>query len=224
MLQANIALTPEDRRILESYKTVVEGLAEYLGDGYELVLHSLENLDCSVIKIINGHHTGRKEGAPVTDLALAMLKRIQDENLNGRISYYTHNKKGEPLKSTTITITGTKEKVIGLLCINFYLNTPLSSILASVQPRELEERQFETENYADNPQELVSRAVTAACEQVEKDEAILPSLKKRAVIGLLDEQGIFQFKDSVALVAELLGISKNTVYLHLRNLHKNEKN
>ena len=44
--------------------------------------------------------------------------------------------------------------------------------------------------------------------------------KKREIISILDEQGIFQFKDSVMQVAELLTVSKNTVYLHLRNLHK----
>ena len=56
MTQPNIQFTPEDRCILESYKTTVEGFAEYLGEGYEVVLHSLEDLNRSVIKIINGHH------------------------------------------------------------------------------------------------------------------------------------------------------------------------
>ncbi len=222
MAQGNVVFTPEDRLILESYKTVVEGLAEYLGDGYELVLHSLENLDHSVIKIINGHYTGRKEGAPVTDLALAMLNRIETEGLSGHIAYFTHNKKGEPLKSSTITIKGTKGKVIGLLCINFYLNTSVESFVSGFQPKSCE-RNFEDENYADNPQELVNRAVTAAIAKVEADRTVLPSLKKRAVIGLLEEEGIFQFKDSVPFVADILGLSRNTVYLHLRNLRKENK-
>ena len=40
-----LTLTETDKAILESYKTVLDGLAEYLGDGYELILHSLENLE-----------------------------------------------------------------------------------------------------------------------------------------------------------------------------------
>ena len=43
-----LTLTETDKTILESYKTVLDGLAEYLGDGYELILHSLENLEHSV--------------------------------------------------------------------------------------------------------------------------------------------------------------------------------
>ena len=58
-----MSFTRMDRMVLESYKTLCEGLANYLGDGYEIVLHSLENYDNSVIKIINGYYTGRKEGA-----------------------------------------------------------------------------------------------------------------------------------------------------------------
>ena len=61
--------------------------------------HSLENYDHSVIKIINGFHTGRTEGAPITDLALSMLERINGKDGAGSISYYTKNKKGEPLQS-----------------------------------------------------------------------------------------------------------------------------
>ena len=74
-----LVLTKTDRIILESYKVVLDGLSKYLGDGYELILHSLEDLEHSVIKIINGHYTGRVEGAPITDLALSMLNKIKEK-------------------------------------------------------------------------------------------------------------------------------------------------
>lgn len=45
-----IELTPTDRQILNSYALMLDGLGAYLGEGYELVLHSLESLDHSVIK------------------------------------------------------------------------------------------------------------------------------------------------------------------------------
>ena len=104
MEEYNVILTPADRVVLESYRSFCEGLANYLGDGYEIVLHSLENLDRSVIKIINGYHTGRKEGAPITDLALRMLESIREQEGTGYIAYFSRNKKNEPLRSTTITI------------------------------------------------------------------------------------------------------------------------
>lgn len=97
MEQIAVSLTPADRMILESYKTMAEGLSDYLGSGYEIVLHSLENLDRSVIKILNGYHTGRREGAPITDLALEMLARIKETGGDPPyISYFTKNKRDEP--------------------------------------------------------------------------------------------------------------------------------
>ena len=115
-------LTEIDQHILKSYGTLLDGLAGYLGEGCEIVLHSLENLDRSVIKIVNGHHTGRTVGAPITNLALEMLDEIQKDPSRTSISYFTNNKKGEPLKSATIAIRGENERIIGLLCMNFYLN------------------------------------------------------------------------------------------------------
>lgn len=40
-----LKLTVTDRQILNSYALMLNGLGAYLGDGYELVLHSLESLD-----------------------------------------------------------------------------------------------------------------------------------------------------------------------------------
>lgn len=55
-----IQLTLIDQQILKSYSTLLEGLEKYLGYGYEIVLHSLDSYEHSVINIVNGEHTGRK--------------------------------------------------------------------------------------------------------------------------------------------------------------------
>ena len=129
-----MVLTPADRLVLEAYGNLLDGLAQYLGDGYEIVLHSLEDLERSVVKIVNGHHTGRTVGAPITDLALSMLARITQQEGAPAIPYFTQNRKGEPLKAATIAIQGENRRIIGLLCINFYLNTPFAQVLAAFTP------------------------------------------------------------------------------------------
>ena len=55
-MAAYLILTKADRLILDSYKTVLDGFSEYFGEGYELVLHSLEDLEHSVIKKIGRAH------------------------------------------------------------------------------------------------------------------------------------------------------------------------
>lgn len=45
-------------------------------------------------------------GSPITDLALDMLRSIQQEDGKSHISYFSRNRSGEPLRSTTIVIYG----------------------------------------------------------------------------------------------------------------------
>lgn len=46
-----------DFDILKSYEAVVDGLAMLIGSHCEIVLHSLQDLKCSAIRIANGEHT-----------------------------------------------------------------------------------------------------------------------------------------------------------------------
>lgn len=221
MEDSKMVLSPLEKAILGSYKDFAEGLSDYLGDGFEFVLHSLENLDKSVIKIINGYHTGRKEGAPITDLALSMLDEIEKKSSDSYISYFTKNRKGEPLKATTIVIRGDGGRVIGLMCINFYLNTPLEKILEKFSPAGKISDPAITETFANNIDELVGKSVKRARDEVYGDVSVSASNKNKEIIALLYRDGVFRLKDSVSLTARILGISRNTVYLHIRNLGNN---
>lgn len=212
-------LTPTDKLILESYKQLVEGLSDYLGDGYEIVLHSLENLDHSAIKVINGFHTGRKEGAPITDLALDMLYEIQKKKTSGYISYFTKNKNGDSLKSTTIAIPGENGNIIGLVCINLYLNTSFLDMLRSFVP-DTGVVTHKTENFMTNVDDLLEYTVSRIKNEVFENPSIQVSNKNKIIISELCNRGVFNIKDSVAKTAKILGISKNTVYMHLRNIAK----
>lgn len=217
MKDYNVHLTLIDRIILDSYKIMMEGLADYLGGGYEMVLHSLEDTEHSVIKIINGHHTGRTEGMPITDLALQMLEEIEKDGEKSYVSYFTKNKKGEPLKSATIVVRGEEEKIIGLLCINFYLNTGFYEVLSNYFPEESTHSLVKSETFANNLDELILSKVKEVRKTVMEDREVLPSLKNKEIINTLNQQGVFTLKDAVVKVADYLGISKNTVYMHIRN-------
>ena len=219
-------LTKTEQLILNSYKKMILSLGEYLGDGYEIILHSLENLQHSVIENVNGHYSGRKNGAPITDLALSMLSQIKEEPSQPAVCYMNHSKRGVPLRSCTIPITGEGERIIGLICINFYTDIPLSSLLAKFYPEmpdSFTESTSATENFADNTDELIENVLYKIQHQVLNDITISVQNKNKEIITQLYQRGIFNIKDAVLKVASLLEISKNTVYMHLRNLKEKEK-
>jgi predicted transcriptional regulator YheO len=223
MKPTKLSFNQTDRMILNSYKSMLEGIADYLGNGYEFVLHSLENLNTSVIKIMNGYHSGRTEGAPITDLALSMLSKIKEEGNHEYISYQSKSQKGEPLKASTIIIRGTNNKVIGLLCINFYLNTPLINILENFSNMNNSITTYISESFVENADDLIKQMVEQAKAEIATDSNISPSLKNKKIIAILYEQGVFKLKDAVIKIAEMLSISKNTVYMHIRMLKGNLK-
>ena len=216
-----ISLTATDKQILESYKIMIDGMADYMGEGYEIILHSLQNLDRSVIKIINGHYTGREEGAPITDLALSMLSKIAESKEIKSLCYFTKDKAGVTLKSTTIPIVGENDRIIGLLCINFHTEISFAKMLSAFMPTSDNSTQI-MENFTDNVDNLISTALEEARNKVLPKPKISAANKNKEIINNLYQKGIFNIKDSVLKISQILNISKNTVYLHIRNLEEKE--
>ncbi len=210
-------LTHVDKAILDSYIPMLDGMAAYLSDCFELVLHSLEDYEHSVVCIHNGHHTGRTVGAPITDLALKMLDEI-NRGHEGHIVYFSRNKKGEPLKSTTIAIRGENNRIIGLLCINMYLNTSLADLFSAFSPNHQSNSAGSiSESFAQDTSDLIRTALEEERLRVLGDTRILPSNRNKLIVEALYNRGIFQIKDAVVLVADMMGISRNTIYMHIRN-------
>lgn len=218
----HLELTAADRCILASYGRMLEGLADYLGPGYEIVLHSLEDIDHSAVKVLGGHYTGRREGAPLTDLGLELLTEISggDAPPTG-LTYVARSKKGAPVRSTTIPILGENNRMIGLLCLNLHTDTPLHAFLEHfTRPGNAG---AVTETFSHSTDELVLSMLEQARLQVQGDETVPAANRNREIIAILHRKGVFNRKDAVVRVAGHLGLSKNTVYMHIRNLAKNNQ-
>jgi len=204
-----------DFDILKSYEAVVDGLAMLIGSHCEIVLHSLEDLKCSAVRIANGEHTGRKIGSPITDLALRMLHDMTDAESSVSRAYFTRAKSGVLMKSVTIAIRNGKQRVIGLLCINMNLDVPFSQIMATFIPPETQEMDSSV-NFATSVEDLVTQTLEFTVEEVSNDRTISNNAKNRQIVLNLYEKGIFDIKDAINQVAERLNISRHTVYLYIR--------
>ncbi|WLS79308.1 transcriptional regulator [Erwinia pyri] len=204
-----------DFDILKSYEAVVDGLAMLIGSHCEIVLHSLEDLKCSAVRIANGEHTGRKIGSPITDLALRMLHDMTGADSNVSKAYFTRAKSGVLMKSVTIAIRNGEQRVIGLLCINMNLDVPFSQIMATFMPPETHDAASAV-NFATSVDDLVMQTLEFTIEEVSGDRNVSNNAKNRQIVLNLYEKGIFDIKDAINQVAERLNISKHTVYLYIR--------
>lgn len=123
-------------------------------------------------------------------------------------SYSVINDSGERLKSSTIPVFGENHRLIGLICINLYLNLPASEFMQSFLSGNSSQPQSETFN--SNLTDSISVAVAEAKSQVMHNSTIHSTNKNKEIIHILYDKGIFHIKDSVIQVSEILGISKNT--------------
>ncbi|MBJ3815044.1 transcriptional regulator [Shimwellia pseudoproteus] len=208
---------PSDFDILKSYEAVVDGLAMLIGPHCEIVLHSLQDLKCSAVRIANGEHTGRKIGSPITDLALRMLHDMTGADSSVSKCYFTRAKSGVLMKSVTIAIRNRDHRVIGLLCINMNLDVPFSQIMNTFIPPETEDLDVpSTVNFASSVEDLVTQTLEFTIEEVNADRSVSNNAKNRQIVLNLYEKGIFDIKDAINQVADRLNISKHTVYLYIR--------
>lgn len=206
-----------DFDILKSYEAVVDGLAMLIGSHCEIVLHSLQDLKCSAIRIANGEHTGRKIGSPITDLALRMLHDMTGADSSVSKCYFTRAKSGVLMKSVTIAIRNREHRVIGLLCINMNLDVPFSQIISTFMPPETQDQEVPSSvNFASSVEDLVMQTLEFTIEEVNVDRTVSNNAKNRQIVLNLYEKGIFDIKDAINQVADRLNISKHTVYLYIR--------
>lgn len=225
-MESYLRLSEVDKQILQSHALMLDGLGNFFGSTHEVILHSLENLESSAIKVINGHFSNRKEGAPITDMALKMLSQVESEHDYAVKPYYNKNQKGVILKSSTIPVIGENDRIIGLICINMHLEMPLidylQDLLPSGQQNDMSQELKNSEHFSDNIDELITTSLTKVKQAVESDPNVSHLNQNKEIVIRLYDQGIFNLKDSVIKIADRLGISKNTIYLHIRN-HKKEE-
>ncbi len=151
-----------------------------------------------------------------------MLEDIERSGEKKTLAYFNHNKDGITIKSATIPIIGEQDRIIGLLCLNFYTDITLYHFISTFLPMapHNQETPHMIESFAQDVDELITEAVSEILEEVMDDPEIAAINKNKEIVIRLEEKGIFNIKDAVVKVADQLEISKNTVYMHLRNLRK----
>ncbi len=210
--------------LLQKYIPMVDFLAEVLGNDAEVVLHDVSDMDNSVVAIRNNHISGRKVGAPVTNLALKVMKDQKYSNTPYIVNYKGVSEKGSILKSSTYFIRDQQGALIGMLCINIdyskfeqfrnYLDGFIRLPENNQQASPVEERfSSSVEAVTLDGIETIIRNIGVSPERMSQDEKI-------EVIKELNNSGVFLLKGSVAEVASQLKVSEATIYRYLTKIKK----
>ena len=217
--------------LLRQYVKLTEFLGAALGPDYEVALHDLTDKNRSIVAIANGYISGREIGAPLTNMALGVLKDESYEWQDYRLHYSGVSAAGNPLRSSTMFI---KEdgKLIGMLCINFddsrfqsfaqqvlTLCHPNQFVQALEQPPE-DGHAPRPETFRNSTEAVAQDAVAHELERLGVPSERLTSEERLQIIDALEKSGIFLLKGAVKDVATRLGCSQASVYRYLSHIRK----
>jgi predicted transcriptional regulator YheO len=211
-------------KCLLKFFPLVDAIAGTFGKNCEVVLHDLSHPENSIIKIANGHVTGRKVGGPVTDLALSsfMKNNLKNDSLVG---YKSRTKKGNELKSTTIFIRDEKQKIVGAMCINIDISPYISAqkILDEFCKISTEfkgsDLNLKSEKFESSVENLIENLIEQAKEKIDKPLSHMGKEDKLQIMRNLKENGLFLIKGSAKKVSKELNVSLATVYKYLEEIH-----
>lgn len=224
-------MSPIPNTLLQHYVKLTEFLGLALGPDYEVALHDMTDKNRSIIAIANNHVSGREIGAPLTNVALSILRDKSYENSDYRLHYYGVSINGKDLRSSTMFIKQ-NGRLVGMLCINFddsryrdlsnrlmglchpdmfvedVVLSPAAPAAASTAP----------EKFRNSTDAVAVDAINRELERLGVTAARLTSEERLKIIAALENGGIFLLKGAVKDVAAGLGCSQASVYRYLSQI------
>lgn len=198
--------------IIKRYIPFAHGIAETFGSHCEVVLHDFSDLNNSIAAIENGHVTGRDINSSMNDNKLQQVKAGQTEK--DTINYSGKGADGRVIKSTTMFIRDDDEKAIGCLCINFDV-TELSLAKKALDELLLFDKPAVVDKTSKKINDVLSEVVQAKIDEMGKPIAYLSKDEKVKIVHQLDGQGVFLIKGAIDYVADILCVSRYTIYNYL---------
>lgn len=207
------------------FKQLADAIVAMFGRSCEVVIHDLTDLHKSVVHI-SGDVTGRKIGAPATDLLVKALGR-KNSAIKDMYNYKTTVRDGRSIKSSTIFLRNNEEDVIAAFCINldttdfFNAAQALSSFFNHSNGNENEDGSVIQETFSSSVGETIEVLFEQALVEIGKQPLTMTIDEKIKLTSLLEEQGVFLMKGAVKQVAELTGVSNYTIYNYLKKIRNN---
>jgi len=219
--------TSGSRRIVNRFIPLVKFLGAFLGDHCEVVLHDVVRRSDSVLAIANSEKiSGRKIGAPLTDLALKFVMEREHEKRDWAMGYATKTHDGRPLHSATYFIRDDNGELAGMLCLNMDVSDLLQARdtinrLAkgfSSTGKAVKEDLHLTENFPSSIEDLTENIIKQVINEVDVPPDRMNAGEKMDIVRSLNNRGVFLLKGTVHLVAKHLASSEPTVYRYLQKV------
>ncbi|WP_406277646.1 transcriptional regulator [Embleya sp. NBC_00896] len=204
-----------DEHLIREVESIAVALGRMFPGLCEVVLHDLRDPQ-HAIRAIENNLSGRKVGDSVTELGLA---RIEDPSYPSVIQNYPNQfPDGRPAKSTSIGIKNAAGEYVAALCLNLDVSvlSPVTLALSNLVATDTEHRDQSLETLRDRNARELRRVVEELAAERAATPRSLSRESKKALVRQLHQEGHFDSRDAAQNIADLLGVSRATVYNYIK--------
>ena len=201
-------------RELEKYFVIADMIQETNGETCEVIIHDLTKSESIVAYAANGVVTGQKAGQDSDYFVKQVLSRnLENDHLS---NYFFKTADEKVVKSSSALIRDQDGEVIGMLCINIDITMIQNVNIMLMNYLNLKTESGSVTGEPDVPQNVMSVIDKLIVSVIgTADTRGLSRAKCVELIRHMDEKGIFLVKGAMDKVAELMGVSRVTIYSYL---------
>ncbi len=206
-------------------EAAMEAMAGTLSANQEVVLHDLTTPDSSIVKIINGHVSGRGTGdhllsGPERDKGFALvLNKSKDGKPRTLKDYKTVTASGKVLISASTLYYADDGQPLIAFCINVdtspyeQLRKSLDAIIATAPA--------DAEGAETNLGGLIEQSIQELIEKHSVSGKKIQKAQRLKIVAEMQAKGIFKMRGGVQHAAQALGVTRYTVYNDLEVISEN---
>lgn len=208
------------REILAS---IVDSMEYILPANMEIVLHDLKKSKRGIIKIINGHVSGRNKNSsllevPDQDIGLLLLANGNNKKDNkgqcvSITGYETRTKHGKKLKSASTIYFDDNGDADTALCINVDLTVleKLKSEISYLEPKKKKPDNLALSATSMKKDKIVELVDGVIEKYRDKGELCKKPLRFK-IIRELNVLGVLNMRGAITIIAKKLSVSRYTIY------------
>lgn len=213
------SLERDENPLLNRYKPVADMIVATFGSYCEVTIHDLTHFQSSLI-YLNGNVTGRKTGAPVTDVMLKELHTHGDQ-IKDMLGFTTRTIDGKILKASISFIRNEDGKVIGCIGINFDISALISAnqmLHHLTMTPDIVGMNPIPEMYPKDIGEIFHHIIEDTLKEIGTPIDHMKREDKLSFVKLLDDKGVFLINGAIERISDTLKVSKQTIYNYLEEI------
>lgn len=206
----------DKKKLFALLERIADAIVHTFGPHCEVAVHDMANPNRSLVHIA-GNVTGRSTGSPITNFGLKLLSlQEKGEDVHG----YQTKFKDKSVVSSTVCLKDDDNKIMGFLCINFDI-TKLQQARDAIAGYGLQHSDlfnYMGESFADLTLTTVESTINDVLAEMKKDPRFMTSAERFAFTRRLNDHKVFSMRGSVNEVAQVLGVSRYTIYNYLKKI------